>query len=83
MGANMLTPLAHYGELWRTQRRLWHQHFGLKQMGRYNARVEMEARTLSIRLLENDRNVCSRLKLFVSSRQYLVLLINQFCLDGV
>lgn len=47
-------------------RALWHQHLGLKAMGQYNARVQMESRALSTCLPENDWNVCNnQLKLFV------------------
>lgn len=66
MGANMLTGIRPYGTLWRTHRKLWHQHFGTKTMEGYNTRIEAEARAFVARLLENDRDVCSQLKLFVS-----------------
>jgi len=35
-------------------------------MEQYDARIEAEARAFAARLLENDRDVCSQLKLFVS-----------------
>jgi len=78
-----MTPLVHYGALWRTHRKLWHQHFGSREMGRYNALVEMEARTLCTRLLENDRNVCNQLKLLVSHPGHIsyYLLINLVQMD--
>ena len=64
MGANMTTALAPYGALWRTHRRLWHQHFGPNAMEQYCALVQVETTAFVTRLLENDRNVCNQLKLF-------------------
>jgi len=69
MGADKATALTRYGPLWRTHRRLWHQHFGLKAMGQYNTRIEAGARALAARLLENDRDTCNQLKLSVTDLQ--------------
>ena len=66
MGATLLTGICPYGTAWRAHRRLWHQYFGAKPIEQYDARIEAEARAFAARLLENDRDVCSQLKLFVS-----------------
>jgi cytochrome P450 len=65
MGANKLTGFSPYGALWRAHRKLYHQHLGPKAMEQYSVRIETEARALAARLLENDREVCNQLKLFV------------------
>lgn len=65
MGANMLTVIAPHGAWWRAHRRLWQQHFGPKAMELHNTLLQVEARALARRLLQNDRNVCNQLKLFV------------------
>jgi cytochrome P450 len=86
MGATLLTGICPYGAAWRDHRRLWHQYFGAKPMEQYDARIEVEARAFAARLLENDRDVCSQLKLFVVSPSrwhFMWLIFPPSCLGGL
>ena len=65
MGANKLTGFSPYGALWRAHRKIYHQHLGPTAVEQYSVRIETEARAFAARLLDNDREVCKQLNLFV------------------
>ncbi|KAF8314415.1 cytochrome P450 [Clavulina sp. PMI_390] len=52
MGVGRTTPLAPYGDYWRAQRRLWHEHLGKKATLNYSDFISQESKASCFRLLD-------------------------------
>lgn len=57
IGLNIATFLAPYGELWRAQRKLWHQHTGAQAIPGYHAMLYRLNLDLMKTLHEGEQDV--------------------------
>jgi hypothetical protein len=67
VGLNISTFLAPYGEFWRAQRKLWHQHLGIQSIPAYHAMLYRINLDLMKTLHEEKQSVHLALHQYVQS----------------
>lgn len=58
-------PNAPYGDYWKLQRRLWHQHLGAEKVLDYTKLIEGEVQVFVNRLWISDETTSSQIRLYV------------------